>query len=150
MVLSWMSCIYMTESGRVQVRGLGLPPNHCIVYKTTADPSQPYRWLLAMRGFWCGAGDVVTHGASSEHFHRAALLRAGLLTVRKCELSLHPLFCDVVRVQPWAMLLSLPPLFCEVSLLFLSQSVVSDMQKYFILFIYLFLLVAFMTWLASL
>lgn len=25
MVLSWMSCIYMTESGRVQVRGLGCP-----------------------------------------------------------------------------------------------------------------------------
>lgn len=105
MVLSWVPCIYMADSGMVHVEGLGLPS--LLVCRITATPAQFCRCLLAIRGFWYGAEEVATHGTSSELFHRATVLRADVLMVKHYELPLHPGLYNVACAQPWALVLPL-------------------------------------------
>lgn len=107
MVLSWMLCIYVTESRMVQVWGLGL--TSLFVYRIVAGPAQLCTWLLAIWGFLCGAEEVATHDRRSEPFHRTPLVRPEQ-TVRQYELPLHPGLCDVACAQPWAMVLPSSPL----------------------------------------
>lgn len=107
---SWVGCFtFMWLAVGWSMYGEGLGLSSLFVCRITAGPAQPCRWLLAVRGFWCGAEEVAAHGTSSEHFHRTHV-RADLLRVKQDELPLCLGLCEAACAQPWAIVLPLSPL----------------------------------------